>query len=223
MRTFIIFVALFSLLGLAAGGQGRKRAEDSDKLAGPSSATAANLGVVGGQKKKQGDDNADDSPFNRAASALLPVNQSGIFAQAEIKQRGDGSIVVRAAATGLIPGNTYVSLFYDLGSIGPRFPTAILLGTPAAPANVCRPGTQNPVDPRFLTFAQMVVGVWSAPDRNGASFLNAVLSGPAAAPINLYGTMSVRLDTQPGTPLPAAPDPNRFQIRACGDVVFLKD
>jgi hypothetical protein len=117
------------------------------------------------------------------------------------------ALIVRGRAVGMEPDQVYVSLFYDINS----FPTG---------PNACLP---TPGD-TSLNFSQMVIGYW-LPIGSSIRTLTAIKVGPAFLPVPLayarlaqIGTVSVRLDTDPRTPIPAQADPNRFRLRACGSL-----
>jgi len=135
----------------------------------------------------------------QGAVTLAPVNGGTISASATIIDLGI-SLTVSGSATGLNPLQTYYSLFYDTGSV-PTSPKACL------PTN------------NSLSFAQMLVGPWATPAGGGRSVLSSVRTGPQYAPLSALGTMSVRLDTQPLSPPPTAPNPQRFVLQACGKIV----
>lgn len=147
-------------------------------------------------------DDDDRADIARARARLAPINGSGIKARLFFRDRGN-VLKVRGEARGMDPAKVYVSLLYDPGSV------------PTGP-NACLP-TNNQ-----LTFTQMVVGYW-VPVGSSVRTLLAIKAGPSYASLNLIGTASVRWDTQPTQPLPSAPDPNRFQLQACGSVVAWDD
>lgn len=133
-----------------------------------------------------------------AGSANLhQINQSRIKAMLTFSDDGQ-TLQVDGVASGLDPTQAYVTLLYDLSSI-------------PGGSRACLP-TDN-----SLTFTQMVVGVWNV-DGNGNGTLSAANTGAAYAPLATLGTISIRLDTQAGQPLPSAPDPGRFVLQACGKV-----
>lgn len=144
-----------------------------------------------------------ETPGQESARANLEqINRSGIRARLEFTDDGN-TLTVQGTARGLDPSKAYVSLVYDPGSVarGPR---------------ACLPTDDS------LSFPQMVLGPWVvAPD--GTGLLNVVKTGSTGAitdyaSLDDIGTVSVRQDTQPGQPLPPAPDPNRFVLQACGRV-----
>lgn len=138
--------------------------------------------------------------FDTARAALRPINQSNIRARIAFVDTGNptGGLLFIGAATGLDPSATYVSLIYDTGSV-------------ARGPNACLPTDAS------LSFTQMVLGVWQVAP-NGTGTLIGRTTGAAYADLDAVGTVSVRLDTAPGTPLPSAPDPVRFVLKACGGV-----
>jgi hypothetical protein len=112
---------------------------------------------------------------------------------------------ITGLATGMDPTQQYVSLFYDTASLDTTL-------------NACLPTPGGPQQ----TFSQMVIGVW-LPLGTSTRTLKASKFGPPASPVplaylavNQIGTVSVRLDTRPTTPVPNAPDPSRFVIQSCG-------
>ncbi|MCI0339126.1 MAG: hypothetical protein L0226_16260 [Acidobacteria bacterium] len=152
-------------------------------------------------------------------AALAPINTSGIRALVSVKIIA-GTNTVTGFATGMDPYKAYVSLFYDAGSPGSG-PCACIPSNPPPPSLQATCRTTN--KPK-VTFSQMVIGYWlpligtttrsmlvlkASPDPNAPVPL-------AAVPLANIGAVSVREDTKLGTPLPAAPDPARFQLRACG-------
>jgi hypothetical protein len=69
----------------------------------------------------------------------------------------------------------------------------------------------------------MVIGYWLPLIGSSKRTMQVLKAGATNAPVPLafvplenIGSVSVREDTQLGQPLPAAPDPARFQLRACG-------
>lgn len=128
---------------------------------------------------------------------LHDVNDSDIRAALTFSDNG-AELRVIGIATGLDPTRQYVTLLYDAGSVA-RGPSACL-----------------PTD-NSLTFTQMVVKFWKVDDDGNGRF-SVRKKGSSYIPLSAVGTSSVRLDTQPGQPLPTAPDPNRFVLQACGKV-----
>lgn len=149
---------------------------------------------------------------------LNPIGRSGIRALISVQKIGRTETVT-GFATGLDPYKAYVSLFYDAGSPGSG-PCACIPSNPPPPslAATCKTTNAPPVN-----FSQMVIGYWlpligsstrtlqilkaGAPDASG---------GAAFVELEKIGSVSIREDTQLGTPVPSAPDPGRFQLRACG-------
>lgn len=85
-------------------------------------------------------------------------------------------LFVFAEATGLDPGQAYISLVYDNGSV------------PSGP-DACEPSDEND-----LSGAQMFVGIWQV-DSFGNGTLTSVKTGPAYVPVEQIGAMSVRIAT----------------------------
>lgn len=138
----------------------------------------------------------------RATANLHPIRRSGISAFTTFRDDGI-TLAVNGMAFGMDPLKAYASLLYDQGSVA-RGPQA------------CLPSDNS------LTFNQMVLGYW-LPLGSRTRRLVVVKTGNLGvitdyAPLNLVGTVSIREDTQFPAPLPSVPDPNRFQIRACGKV-----
>lgn len=132
---------------------------------------------------------------------LRQIERSGIKAVLTFIDTGS-ELIITGLATGLDPSQTYVSLLYDAGS-KPRG------------GDACLPTDDS------LTFGQMVVNFWEVrlkDDGTSTASLTATKSGDSYAPLDTIGTTSIRLDMQPGEPLPPAADPNRFVIQACGKV-----
>jgi hypothetical protein len=89
-------------------------------------------------------------------------------------------------------------------------------------AATCKATNSPPVN-----FSQMVIGYWLPLTGSSKRTLRVLKAGDANAaaplasvPLENIGSISVREDTQLGQPLPAAPDPARFQLRACGKFNF---
>lgn len=128
---------------------------------------------------------------------LGQIRNSGVRAMVTFSDNG-ARLQIKGVASGLDPTQTYVSLLYDLGS---------------------RPGGRNACLPTddSLSFPQMVVNFWKVND-DGNGTLRARKRGSSYAALAVVGTISIRLDTQAGQPLPPAADPNRFVLQACGKV-----
>jgi hypothetical protein len=142
-----------------------------------------------------------------AVAALDPINNSAITATFSFEDTG-AALVVQGFAQGMDPTKVYVSLLYDTGSVATG-PTACL-----------------PTD-NSLSFSQIVLSYWLPIIGTSTRTLAAVKVGPpgtpvplAYAPLSAVATVSVRQDTRPLQPLPAAPDPGRFRLKACGFVVL---
>jgi hypothetical protein len=152
---------------------------------------------------------------------LNPFNRSGIRALVSVKKIGQTETIT-GFATNMDPYKAYVSLFYDAGSPGSGpcacIPSNPLPSGPSALQTTCKASAAPPVN-----FSQMVIGYWLPLIGSSTRTLHVLKAGAADAPAPLayvplenIGAISVREDTQLGQPLPAAPDPNRFQLRACG-------
>jgi hypothetical protein len=133
---------------------------------------------------------AFDSPSTGAAT-LHQINHSRITARIKFLDTGDPStgLIVSGTATGLDPGDTYITLVYDTGSVpgGPR---------------ACEPPPDND-----QTDAQMFVGTWVVrPDGSGT--LNATKTGASYVPLDDISTTSIREVVGAGLP----------ELRACGEV-----
>lgn len=142
-----------------------------------------------------------------AVAALDPINNSGITATFSFEDTG-AALLVNGFAQGMDPTKVYVSLIYDNGSV-------------ATGPLACR-ATDN-----SLSFSQMVLSYWLPLIGTSTRTLAAAKIGPPNTPVPLayaavgtFATVSVRQDTRPLQPLPAAPDPVRFQLKACGFVVM---
>lgn len=134
-------------------------------------------------------------------TALRQINASGIGAQIAFIDSGNPTqgLLFVGIARGLNPNATYVSLVYDDGSV-------------ARGANACLPTDTSVSFPQ-----QMVLGVWKV-GADGTGTLLGRSTGAKYVALENVGTASIRLDTQPGQPLPSQPDPNRFQLKACGNL-----
>lgn len=149
---------------------------------------------------------------------LNPIGRSGVRALLSVQKIGRTETVT-GFATGLDPYKAYVSLFYDAGSPGSG-PCACIPSNPppAALAATCKATNAPPVN-----FSQMVIGYWLPLIGSSTRTLQILKAGAPDAPggaafveLEKIGSVSIREDTQLGTPLPSAPDPGRFQLRACG-------
>jgi len=156
---------------------------------------------------------------------LNPINRSGIRALINVKKIGQTETIT-GFATNMDPYKAYVSLFSDAGSPGSG-PCACIPSnpSPAALQATCKTSAAPPVN-----FSQMVVGYWLPLIGSTTRTLHVLKAGASDAPAPLafvslenIGSVSVREDTQLGQPLPAAHDPNRFQLRACGKFRFDMD
>lgn len=165
----------------------------------------------------------DDDGGNSAFVRFVPVNQSGIVGFCVLRQvtvNNTPALHFKCHATGFDKDSPYVSLVYDVQSIGPNDANAILVGQP----NVCRPGLQAG-QAGALTLAQMVPGgnpYWTP--LVGATSrtleITSFTQGPGGNFVSLgaLGTMSIRRDTAFGPAFQI--NANRLQIQACGDIVF---
>jgi hypothetical protein len=151
-------------------------------------------------------------------SDLNPINRSGIQALISVEKIGQTETIT-GFATGMDPYKAYVSLFYDAGSPGSG-PCACIPSNPPPPslASTCKTTNAPPVN-----FSQMVIGYWLPLIGSSKRTLSVLKAGAPDAPAPLafvplenIGSVSIREDTQLGKPLPSAPDPVRFQLRACG-------
>ncbi len=107
------------------------------------------------------------------------------------------TLTVSGNASGFQKGQSYVSFGYGAGSL------------PTGP-NACVPPNPNNLSP-----GQMTLGSWSG---NGFTrTLNNVLSGENYAPIAAYGTISIRLDSNP-TSNSTEITPARFILQDCASV-----
>jgi hypothetical protein len=156
-----------------------------------------------------------DELRDEGVAQMQPVNRSGIRALMHVRTIGRTNMIT-GMATGLDPHKAYVSVFYDAGSPGDG-PCACLPTTPS-PRPDCKSTNAPP-----LAFSQMVVGYWLPLIGSSVRTLSVLKFGPPEAavplafvPLEHIGSVSVREDTQLGTPLPERPDPARFQLRACG-------
>jgi hypothetical protein len=153
---------------------------------------------------------------DEGVAQLHPLNRSQIRALVHVKTIGRTNTIT-GLATGMDPYKAYVSLFYDAGSVADG-PCACLPTTPSPKPDTCKTTSAPP-----QTFSQMVIGYWLPLLGSSVRTLSGLKFGPPEAavplafvPLENIGTVSVREDTQLGTPLPDKPDPNRFQLRACG-------
>ncbi len=149
---------------------------------------------------------------------LNPINRSGIRALVQVQKIGQTE-TISGFATGMDPYKAYISLFYDAGAPGSG-PCACISSNPppAALQATCKTSNAPPIN-----FSQMVVGYWLPLIGSSTRTLHVLKAGAADAPVPLayapienIGAISIREDTQLGQPLPGAPDPGRFQLRACG-------
>lgn len=106
-------------------------------------------------------------------AALHQIDESGV--EAEIGFLDTGSeLFVSGRATGLDPGQAYISLVYDNGSV-PSGPLA------------CAASDEND-----MSFDQMLLGPWQV-DSDGEGTLSSVKAGPSYVPLQEIGSVSVRL------------------------------
>lgn len=155
---------------------------------------------------------------NDGTADLNPIGRSGVRALVSVQKIGKTETVT-GFATGMDPYKAYVSLFYDAGSPGSG-PCACIPSNPPPPSLAA---TCKTTDAPAVNFSQMVVGYWLPLIGSSTRTLLILKAGAPDAPggaafveLEKVGAVSVREDTQLGTPLPAAPDPGRFQLRACG-------
>ncbi len=151
-------------------------------------------------------------------SDLNPINRSGIQALIHVERIGQTETIT-GFGTGFDPFKAYVSLFYDAGSPGSGPCACIPSNPPPAALQATCPTTSAPP----VNFSQMVIGYWlpliGSSKRTMQVLKAGAVNSPAPlafVPLENIGSVSVREDTQLGQPLPAAPDPARFQLRACG-------
>jgi hypothetical protein len=179
-------------------------------------AGSANAALVGGAAQSSNQEGYCD---------LNPINRSGIRALIQVEKAGQTQTIT-GFGIGFDPSKAYVSLFYDAGSPGSG-PCACLPSNPPPEAlqSTCKTTTAPAVN-----FSQMVIGYWLPLTGSSKRELKVLKSGAEDAPAPLafvslenIGAISVREDTKPGQPLPAAPDPVRFQLRACGKFRLDKD
>ncbi len=167
---------------------------------------------------------AGGAPTNQSSSNqqgfadLNPINRSGIQALVHVEKIGQTETIT-GFATGLDPYKAYVSLFYDAGSPGSGPCACIPSNPPPAALQSTCPTTNAPP----VNFSQMVIGYWLPLIGSSKRTMQVLKAGATNAPVPLafvplenIGSVSIREDTQLGQPLPAAPDPARFQLRACG-------
>ncbi len=159
---------------------------------------------------------------NEGLADLNPINKSGIQALISVQKIGRTETVT-GFATGLDPYKAYVSLFYDAGSPGSG-PCACIPSNPPPPSLAA---TCKTTDAPAVNFSQMVIGYWLPLIGSSTRTLQVLKAGAPDAPggaafveFEKIGAISIREDTQLGTPLPSAPDPGRFQLRACGKFRF---
>lgn len=155
---------------------------------------------------------------NDGTADLNPIDRSGIRALVSVQKIGRTETVT-GFATGMDPYKAYVSLFYDAGSPGSG-PCACIPSNPPPPSLAA---TCKTTDAPSVNFSQMVIGYWLPLIGSSTRTLQILKAGATDAPggaafveLEKVGAVSVREDTQLGTPLPSAPDPGRFQLRACG-------
>ncbi len=132
---------------------------------------------------------------------LHQINRSGIKARIEFQDDGT-TLTVTGTASGLDPGESYVTLIYDTGSV------------PGGP-KACQPTIFDPTDPDFL-LATMFIGFWAV-DQDGQGTLDAVNTngGFDYVPLDKFKNTSVRLVTGPppkGSVIPMT------ELVACGHV-----
>jgi len=160
--------------------------------------------------------NNDD---NGAMVRFVEVNNSGIRGKCDITQifiNGTPALHFDCKANGFDPNFPYVSLVYDVRSIGPRTPGAILNGNP----NVCLPGIPAG-QPGALGLLPMIVGgnpYWQPLVGSNNRSLEITSFGVNFTNLANIGTMSVRKDTNFGPVFQV--NAARLNLQACGNVVF---
>ena len=100
--------------------------------------------------------------------------------EVEIDFEDDGAVLsVTGEAEGLTPGDTYISLIYDIGS-------------EAEGPDACEPTIFDENDPNFILFT-MVLGFWNV-DGDGDGTLSAINTnfGADYVPLSKIGTVSIR-------------------------------
>jgi hypothetical protein len=106
-------------------------------------------------------------------ATLHQIDESGIEAEIGFLDTGT-ELFVTGRASGLDPGQAYISLVYDNGSV-PSGPLA------------CAPSDEND-----MSFEQMLLGPWQV-ESNGNGKLSSVKAGPSYVPLKEIGSVSVRL------------------------------
>lgn len=156
---------------------------------------------------------------------LNPINRSGIQALIHLEKVGQTQTIT-GFGTGFDPSKAYVSLFYDAGSPGSGPCACVPSNPPPAELQTTCKTTTAPA----VNFSQMAIGYWLPLVGSSKRELKVLKSGAEDAPAPLafvslenIGAISIREDTKLGQPLPTAPDPARFQLRACGKFRFDKD
>ncbi len=191
----------------------------------PALTAAIGVGLKTGQTDQAAGAVAQAGGPSEGFADLNPINRSGIRALINVKKIGQTETIT-GFATNMDPYKAYVSLFSDAGSPGSG-PCACISSnpSPAALRATCKTTAAPPVN-----FSQMVVGYWLPLIGSTTRTLHVLKAGASDAPAPLafvslenIGSVSVREDTQLGQPLPAAHDPNRFQLRACGKFRFDTD
>ncbi len=142
----------------------------------------------------------DERPSTGTAQ-LHPIDDSRVLATIHFADDGV-NLLVTGVATGLDPGETYLTLIYDNGSVagGPR---------------ACAPTIFDPGNPDFL-LATMLVGFWEVDD-DGVGTLTAINTNNGAdfVPLEKFRNTSVRRFIAP-PPAPGAPPVT--ELVACGHV-----
>lgn len=149
---------------------------------------------------------------------LSPIGRSNVRALISVQKIGRTASIT-GFATGLDPYKAYVSLFYDAGSAGSG-PCACI---PSNPPPSSLAATCKTTDAPAINFSQMVIGYWLPLIGSSTKTLQVLKAGATDAPggtafveLEKIGSVSIREDTQLGTPMPMAPDAARFPLRACG-------
>ena len=141
---------------------------------------------------------AGDKVKGEANIEQVVASINGTNVDAEIRFIDTGtSLTVRGKAEGLVRGQQYFSLLYDVGS-------------PVTGPGACEP-TRGPGQPGFLTIDQMIVGFWTPPTGDDEDWtINVTKTGASYVPLSQVGTMSVRIVL--------GPPPAGFKLQGCGKV-----
>ena len=129
------------------------------------------------------------------AANLHQFHGSGVFGTMSYIDTGNlaTGMTVDGTATGLTPGQAYLSLFYDNGS-------KVMGKDPCSPSA------------RFhITEAQMFIGFWKV-NADGTGSLHVVQTGPSYVPLDMVHTQSIRHVIQ------FPPSEANAPVVACGEV-----